>query len=243
MTDRKHYNAKLSKTEDFLSKTENTTEGFLSGRLGFWCKLSEEEKNIIINSVLELRYFAGAVLDTSEQECIGVLIIKSGSLRISLISEEGKEITLYRIKADDVCIFSASCVLKHIDMKITIRAEENCSIVSIPSDVFLKIMESNLHVECFSYKAASARLSDVMWVLQQRLFRRLDSRMARFILEKQNSASSGVIRATHEQLGIELGTSREVVTRMLGNFAEDGFVELSRGGIKVIDREGLKALL
>ena len=243
MTDKERYNTKLSKKEAFLAKTGNTTEGFLSERLGFWCRLSEEEKNIIINSVLELRYSAGAVLDTSERECIGVLIIKSGSLRISLISEEGKEITLYRIKADDVCIFSASCVLKHIDMKITIRAEENCSIVSIPSDIFSKIIESNVYVECFSYKAASARLSDVMWVLQQRLFRRLDSRMAGFILEKQNLVSSGVIRATHEQLGIELGTSREVVTRMLGSFAEDGLIELSRGSIKVINSGGLKALL
>ena len=218
-------------------------EKLLASKLSFWDKLSFIEADSILNSALELCKPAGTLLTESEYNCLGLLIVKSGVLRVSIVSDEGREITLYRAAEGEVCIFSASCVLKHITLKINIHAERDCELLSVPSAVFLKIIENNVFAECFSYKTASARLSDIMWVMQQMLFRRLDSRLAAFLLEAVKLSGSDTIRMTHEMISSEVGSSREVITRMLRHFAEDGIVELMRGGLRIVNTEGLIKLI
>ena len=215
----------------------------LAQKLSFWDKLSPHERESFVGAANTLRKEAGSLFNDGERDCTGLLIVKSGTLRVCLISDEGREITLYRVKGGEVCVMSASCILSHISFVVNIYAESNCELISISADVLSKIMRHNVSVECFTYKKASERLSDVMWVLQQRLFMRLDRRLASFLLTEAESKNSDRVRMTHEQIAAEVGSSREVVTRMLKNFADDGMTELLRGEVRIIAPDELRGLI
>jgi CRP/FNR family transcriptional regulator len=175
-------------------------------------------------------------------ECAGVLIMKSGGIRIYITSEEGREITLYRLESDDICILSASCVLESIDFDVSIDAESDCEILQISSSVFSRISSGNIYVELFSYKMATERFSDVMWAMQQILFTSFDKRLARFLIEESERSDSLDISMTHEQIAKYLGSAREVVSKMLKYFSREGYVSLSRGGIHILDKSALSKL-
>ena len=164
-------------------------------------------------------------------------------IRIFLISEEGKEVTLYRISEGEVCVLSAACVLPSITFDIHIEAVSDTTLLQISAPAFSRLMKENIYVEAFAYKTASLRFSDVMWTMQQILFMRFDQRLAVFLLEESAARDTDVLKITHEQIAKLVGSAREVVTRMLNYFAEEGWVTLSRGKIAVKDRDALKSLL
>ena len=202
----------------------------LSAKLPFWSHLSAPEQQFLSQSISLCDYKKNQTIHTAEFECIGLLLVKSGMIRIFLISEEGKEVTLYRISEGEVCVLSAACVLPSITFDISAPA-------------FSRLMKENIYVEAFAYKTASLRFSDVMWTMQQILFMRFDQRLAVFLLEESAARDTDVLKITHEQIAKLVGSAREVVTRMLNYFAEEGWVTLSRGKIAVKDRDALKSLL
>ncbi len=208
-----------------------------------WEHLSPEERTALLSNTMEANYKKGVCVHGAERECIGVLLIKKGTLRTYMLSEEGREITLFRLGNGDLCILSASCVMDAITFDVQVDAEEDTETLLINASFFSRLMANNIHVECAAYRIAVDRFSDVMWAMQQILFMSMDRRLAVFLSDELSKSGGGTIMLTHEQIARYIGSAREVVTRMLKYFASEGIVELSRGGIKVLDKNKLKGLI
>ena len=215
----------------------------LETRLAFWDNLTQLQKDLLISHANLVHYETGQSMHYGENDCIGVLIVKSGTIRTYITSDEGREITLYRLDAGDMCILSASCVLQTIDFDISVDAETNCDIIQISSAIFSRLSSENVYVELFSYKLATERFSDVMWAMQQILFTSFDKRLAAFLLDESMKTGDDTIRHTHEQIAKYLGSAREVVSRMLKYFSTEGLVTLSRGGITIKNKKKLRDIL
>ncbi|MCE5195955.1 MAG: Crp/Fnr family transcriptional regulator [Negativicutes bacterium] len=207
-----------------------------------WPHLSETEQQDMLKNCRQISYAKGAFVHNAENECVGVLLIIKGRLRTYMLSEEGKEITLYRLQRGNICILSASCVLSTITFDVEIEAEEDSDVLLISAPFFAQLAEHNIYVECFSYKLATDRFSDVMWAMQQILFMSMDKRLAVFLWDELSKTEGDLLHLTHEQTAKYMGSAREVVTRMLKYFSSEGIVELSRGTIRILDREKLRRL-
>lgn len=221
---------------------KNDNRMILSRHFAVWDKLSEEEKEQLVRYSSLVPYEKGAHIHSGEEHCIGVILVKRGVLRIYMLSEEGKEITLYRLYENDICSLSASCVLDGITFDVYIDAEEDSEVLLIGASVFSDLIKRNSSLESYIYKLATERFSDVMWAMQQILFMSFDKRLAIFLLDELSKTKDNVIRMTHEQIAKYMGSAREVVTRMLKYFAKEGIVELSRGSIKIQDKQKLRSI-
>ena len=175
-------------------------------------------------------------------DCIGVHLLKKGQLRVYTMSEDGREVTLYRLFADDVGILSAPCVLESLTFDVHVDAEEDTEALLIKSPTFRKLSDGNINVRCYGYQMATSRLSDMLWKMQQVLFFSADRRLAIFLLEESAKNGADEIHLTHEQIARYMGTAREVVSRLVKYFNQEGFIKNSRGCIKIIDREALSDL-
>ena len=208
----------------------------------FWKQLTPEQKNHIEEKAFSKTCLKNTTLYNGDIECLGVILVKSGCLRVYMLSPDGREITLYRLYESDICVLSASCILQNITFDIYIDANTDCKTLQINSTDFGKIAHENAHVELFAYKTATDRFSKVMWAMEQILFMSFDQRLALFLIEEADHSNNYIIKATHEQIAKLIGSAREVVTRMLKYFSEEGFVRLSRGQIEIIDYQKLKNL-
>lgn len=208
----------------------------------FWDKMSEMDQETFLRSSHQVHFKKGTNIHDGN-ECTGVILIKSGSLRVYLLSEDGKEITLYRLFPGETCIFSASCVLDSITFDVFIDAEEESDCVVIGGCAYEALSLKLPEVKIYTYEAALSRFSDVMWVMQQILFMSMDKRLAIFLLDESSKLGTDAIKLTHEQIAKYMGSAREVVSRMLKYFSSEGIIETSRtGGIKLLDKKRLRAL-
>ncbi len=207
----------------------------------FWNKISGEDRELICRGSQFITYPKGKNIHDGD-ECSGVILVRSGSLRLYMMSEEGKDITLYRLREGDLCMLSASCVLDAITFDVFIDAEEESECCVISGPVFAAVSECNPDIKIFALETAVGRFSDVMWVMQQILFMSMDKRLAIFLADESARTGTDVISLTHGQIARYMGSAREVVSRMLKYFAGEGIVEVSRGGIKILDRKRLRRL-
>lgn len=207
----------------------------------FWNEISETEKEFICNHSTDIVYKKGTTIHDST-ECSGVIFVQSGCLRVYMMSDEGKDITLYRLYKGDMCMLSASCVLSSITFDVLIDVEEDSECYVINGPAFMKISNDNPKVKIFSLETAVSRFSDVMWVMQQILFMSMDKRLAIFLLDESSRTGSDFIALTHEQIAKYIGSAREVVSRMLKYFVNEDIVKSSRKGITIIDKQRLRAL-
>ena len=207
----------------------------------FWNEISKSDRDFICQNSFALTYPKGAGIHDGN-ECSGVIFVRSGSLRLYMMSEEGREITLYRLHKGDMCMLSASCVLQTITFDVFVNAEENSECYVIGGPAFAEISARNPQVRIFALETAVSRFSDVMWVIQQILFMSMDKRLAIFLADESARTNSDTITLTHEQIARYMGSAREVVSRMLKYFANEGIVEASRGGIKILDKKRLRKL-
>ena len=179
---------------------------------------------------------------SGSDDCVGLLVLTEGQLRTFIYSDEGREITLYRLFERDICLFSASCIMNSIQFDVSVMAERQTSFYLIPAKFYHTLMKESASVANFTNELMATRFSDVMWLLDQILYKRLDSRLAALLLEESALSESNELKTTHEMLAKHLGSAREVVTRMLKYFQAEGAVALSRGGILLTDQEKLKSL-
>ncbi|NMA25334.1 MAG: Crp/Fnr family transcriptional regulator [Clostridiales bacterium] len=207
-----------------------------------WAHLSDEEREGMLANTTLMRYAKGTCIHSGDNDCKGMLIVKKGTLRTYMLSENGREITLFRQNEGDVCILSASCVLAAITFDVHIDAEEDSEVLLVALSFFQDLIERNIYVECFAYKLIADRFSDVMWTIQQILFMSMDKRLAVFLWDELSKTDDDTVHLTHEQIARDIGSAREVVSRMLKYFSSESIVELSRGGIKVLDRKKLRKL-
>ncbi len=213
-------------------------EGF-----SFWEHLTSDEQELLISSSTFVSYPKGMPIHRSDERCAGLLLVRSGQLRVYIISEDGREVTLYRLFQGDTCVLSASCVLNEVAFDVLIDTVEDTEAVLIPIRVFHQLMEKNVYVELYSYKLATERFSDVMWSVQQILFMGVDRRLAIFLWDEMVKNGKDTISYTHDQMARYIGSAREVVSRMLKYFSQEGIISQSRGSIRILDREKLKAYL
>lgn len=214
----------------------------IKGKLPFWDHLEPDHQEILINNAVTGTYQKGEYIHSPDIQCTGMLIIKRGRLSASILSDEGREVTLYRLDPGEVCILSASCVLSNINFDVYVEAEEDSEILLIRSED-IEELSKNVHVENFLLNEAVGRFSDVMWALQQRLFMKFDQRLAIFLLDEISKKSTSTVTLTQEQIAKHMGSAREVVSRMLKYFSKEGLVELSRGKVTVLNKKGLRDLL
>ena len=211
-------------------------------KLPFWASLTEQEKEILRKSAVIRRYEKGSFIHSSDRDCLGMLFILSGEIRTYIPSDEGREITLFRLYPNDLCVLSASCVISQISFDTQMTARQDTEVLIIPPNITALLKEQNISVRCFLYEQATERFSEVMWAMQQILFKGLDQRLAAFLVEECERTNSNTVRMTHEQIARNISSAREAVARMLKQFTQDGLVELKRGEIIIKDTDGLKRL-
>ena len=207
-----------------------------------WDKLTADQQQRIRSVSEYQKVKAGTVLHDGSPECLGMLLVKSGQLRAYLLSEEGREVTICRFFEMDICLFSASCVMPNMQYDIFIEAEKDTELWIIPACLYQNLMDESLPVSNYSHNLITNHFSDVMWLMEQIMWKSFDKRLAEFLLEESILEGSNTLKITHEKIANHMGTAREVVTRMLRYFQSEGMVKLTRGNVIVEDEKALKKL-
>ena len=207
-----------------------------------WNQLTKNQQDRLLGSLMTSRVSKGTVVHNGSADCTGLLLLKSGQLRAYILSDEGREITLYRLFDMDMCLFSASCIMRSIQFEIIIEAEKDTELWIIPADVYKNIMNESAPAANYTNELMASRFSDVMWLIEQIMWKSLDKRVAAFLLEEAAIEGTYELKITHETIANNLGSHREVITRMLRYFQNEGMVRLSRGMVAVLDEKKLRAL-
>ena len=199
--------------------------------LAFVDKLTEEENQFLEDNVAEVSYRKGFNIYSMDCDCPGVLLIKSGWVRVYMLSRDGREITLYRMGPGEVCVISAACCLGGMTFEAHIDAETDMEAWLIPSSAYRRLKEQNIYVENFTYEKTVEKFRDVMWVMEQILF---------MSLEECERLGTDTLKVTQEQIARYIGSAREAVSRVLKEFQKDGIIEQSRGTLRVLDMKKLR---
>ena len=207
-----------------------------------WAQLTPQKQKILTQSAIRRSIPKGTMLHSGSTECTGLLLVCSGQLRAFILSDEGREITLYRLFERDICLFSASCMLRSMQFEIMIAAEKDTELFIIPADVYQSVAKESAPAANFTTEIMAGRFSEVMWLMEQIMWKSFDRRLARFLLDESALEGTAVLHLTHETIANHLGTAREVVTRMLRYFQSEGLVRLSRGSLQITNKSGLEAL-
>lgn len=207
-----------------------------------WNRLTAIQQNQLLSGLTSRKVKKGTILHNGSADCTGLLLIKTGQLRAYILSDEGREITIYRLFDRDMCLFSASCILNSIQFEITITAEKDTEFWLIPSELYKNLLTESAPLANYTNELMAARFSDVMWLIEQVLWKSLDKRLAAFLLEEAAIEDSNELKITHEIIANHLGSHREVITRMLRYFQSEGIVKLSRGKITLLNPERLEEL-
>ena len=212
-------------------------------KLPFWSDLTDEEKDLAISGTTIKSYLKGSLVHDPRSECLGLTLLLEGEMRSCIISEEGREITLYRMYPGDMCTLSASCILSEITFDTHFYAQTNCTVLTPAPHVLNKIMGQNLKVRCFLFEFTASRFSEVMLTMQDILFKGYDQRLAKFLISELERTGSREICLTHEQIAQYTSSAREVVARTTKRFSEDGLIESSRGRIIIKNLDALYDLM
>ena len=207
-----------------------------------WGQLTPAQQTRLSEAARPRAFSAGELIHNGDADCVGLLLVKSGRLRVFILSEDGREITLYRLQPGEICLFSASCMMPQIAFAVTVTAEAPSEVLVLPPDVYKAVMAESAPLANFTNELIAARFSDVMWLIEQILWKSFDRRLAAFLLAEAKLEHSATLHLTHEAIANHMGTAREVVTRMLRYFQGEGWVKLARGTLQLTDEPSLRAL-
>jgi len=207
-----------------------------------WNKLTPDQQERIRATSILHSVKGGTMLHNGGPDCLGLLLVKRGQLRAYMLSDEGREVTISRFFEMDMCLFSASCVMSNMQFDVFIEAEKDSEVWVIPACLYQNLMDESLPLANYSHGLITSHLSDVMWLMEQIMWKSFDKRLAKFLLEECALEDSDSLRITHEKIANHMGTAREVVTRMLRYFQSEGMVRLTRGTVDIKDRKRLEKL-
>ena len=207
-----------------------------------WDKLTQAQQAHLASVTILQKVPGGTTIHDGGPNCLGLLLVKSGQLRAYMLSEEGREITITRFFERDLCLFSASCVMSNMLFDVFIEAEKDSEIWVIPACLYQNLLEESLPLANFSHNLITSHLSEVMWLMEQIMWKSFDKRLSRFLLEESALEGTTSLKITHEKIANHLGTAREVVTRMLRYFQNEGLVRLTRGTVDILDEKKLRKL-
>ncbi len=205
-----------------------------------WKKLDPIHQKTLLENASFMSAPKGTLLHNGDADCIGVMLVLEGQLRVYMMSEEGKEVSLYRIFQRDMCLFSASCMMDSIQFETFVETDKDTTFWLIPAFVYKKVMSESAVLANYTNDLLASRFTDVMWLMEQIIFKSMDDRLADFLLSEKTLEGKDTITITHEKIAQHLGSAREVVTRLLKYFQEEGSVSLSRGGVTILDEEKLE---
>lgn len=211
-------------------------------KLPFYDNLTENEKALILSNWSQRSYKKGQLIYSSSDECLGHILVCSGTVRSYINSEEGREITLFRLSPDDTSVLSASCVITQISFDTQMTATSDVTLLVLNSGAFKRLTEQNVYVKCYMYELLARRFSSVMQTMQQIIFMGYDKRLAIFLLSELERTGRNEIKMTHEQIAEHTNSAREVVARMLKRFASEGVLEYRRGVITIKNSNALRSL-
>lgn len=203
--------------------------------LSFWNKLNKEEKVLLENNITKKTYKNGHIIYHDSKDCLGLIIVIKGKIRAFIENEDGRQITLYRLYEYDMCLFSAACIMKSIEFEINLEIEEDTEVYIIPAIYYHKLMENSVTISNYTSELMTDRFNNVMWVLNQILYKKLDTRLAAFLIEECNLENTKELTLTHEKIANNLGTAREVVSRMLKYFEGENLIKITRGKIEILN--------
>ncbi len=215
----------------------------LNNLFPFWSHLSDTEKDLIKNAVYTEKFNKGMLMYRTEDSCKGLMTVLSGQLRTYILSEEGREVTLFRVNAEEVCVLSASCLMDTITFDVLIEATEDTEVLVLPAATLNHVMQQNPYAELFLHRSATEKFSDVMWTMQQILFLKIDQRVAQFLWDEMVQKNSMTLSITHDEIARYIGSAREVVTKVMKYMVKEGALELKRGTIIIMDKEKLRIYL
>ena len=207
-----------------------------------WDQLTAQQQETLMSASTFRSVKKGTVLHRGSLDCLGLLLIRSGQLRAYILSEEGREITIHRLFEMDVCLFTASCVMPNIQFDIVIEAEKDSELWVIPANVYKTLVGQSLPLSNYTNDLLAGHYSDLMWLMEQIMWKSFDRRLAAFLLEESSLDGTDSLRITHEKIANHMGSAREVVTRMLRYFQSEGMVKLTRGTVELTDRKALETL-
>lgn len=207
-----------------------------------WNRLSAPHQKLLQDTVISRMIPKETIVHNGSTDCTGLMLLKNGQLRAYILSEEGREVTIYRLFERDLCLFSASCIMRSIQFDITIETEKDMDCWIIPLDTFRILMEESAPMASYMNEIMGMRLSDAMWLIEQVLWKSMDKRVANFLLEEAAIEETNKLQITHEAVANHLGSHREVITRMLKYLQNEGMVKVSRGFIEIVDEKKLEAL-
>lgn len=209
-------------------------------RLPFWTKLSPEEQAIVSERAVTKRFDKGQLVSSNNSACLGIVFILEGEIRVSMTSDDGREITLYHARKNEACVSTASCVIQQLTFDTAVVAEKETTLLVVPALVCARLMKSNVHVRAFVFEKETERFSQAIWAIQLMLFKRFDQRLASYLVTHFEKNGVPEIKKTQEEIARDVNSAREVVARMLKDFSDNGLVEVKRGLIKLRDIDGLK---
>lgn len=215
----------------------------LPGLLPFWRELSAEEQTALRDSARLLHFRKSERIARAEEQCLGTLVVLKGQIRAYMVSDEGREITLYRLYERELCVMSASCLLEGISFDLMMDAVTDTEALLLPVQAMNPILRQNPRMERHLTRLVNERFSEVMWMMRQILFFSADRRVAVFLWDELAKGRTELLYYTHDEIARLIGSAREVVSRMLKYFAMEGIVELGRGSIRIVDREKLRGYL
>ena len=210
--------------------------------LPFWKELTDDQKQLLSTHIIERSFQKGDILNHGSQECTGLEMMVKGQARIFMMSPLGNEITLYRLLEQDVCVLSAACMIHSLTFTVSMEFETDAVILLIPKQILQIVSSQNCRVKDFTMELVADRFSSVMNTMHDVMFSSNEHRLAQALLTQMQLQEAASLQLTHDTLAHELGTAREVVSRLLKQFQRDGLLQQSRGCITILDKQRLTRL-
>ncbi len=207
-----------------------------------WDQLTPSQQEHLLQTTVFQQVKKGTILHGGQEDCLGLILVCRGQLRAYLLSEEGREVTICRFFDRDVCLFTAACVLPNMMFDIFIEAEKDTELWVVPACLFQNLSQESLPIANYSRDLITHHFSQLMWLMEQIMWKSFDKRLAKFLVEESAVENTHALKITHEKIANHMGTAREVVTRMLRYFQEEGMLRLTRGTVELLDLPRLKRL-
>lgn len=207
-----------------------------------WDQLQIQQQQRLLDSLSFQKVSRGTILHDGSTAGTGLYLIRTGQLRAYVFSDEGREITIYRLFERDMCLFSATCIIQSIHFDVTFQAEKDTEFWVISPEVYHSLMAESAAVANYTNELMASRFSEVMWRMQQFMWKSMDKRVAEFLLQEAAIEKTRRLKITHETIANPLGSHREVITRMLRYFQSQGLVKVSRGMVTLLDTARLEDL-
>lgn len=217
--------------------------GDFTQKIAFYEMLSEEEKKLVRENVLIKEYRKNELVHSCTGACLGMIYVIEGCIRTSIVSEEGRELTLFKVGAGDTCVMSAACVLHEIRLGSAMTASENTTVLVLNAGALAKLVSGNVAVKSYCYEIATKRFASALFVLQDIILLRFDQRLAKYLVALYEQTGDLTLHVTQEAVASDVNSAREVVTRMLKQFEMEGLVKLERGSIAITDLDGMKKII